>query len=196
MKENGVINENGLGVKEFNDLNMPKYQCHKKVMAFKITDISEEVNRHGEHVRTLLLLGAPNMFLIVSGDYITKHNPEIGGYYVRYQDGYESYSPAGAFEEGYSLIIDEQPKSIKPQGDSAPGESKETIIARMACASINEAVENKSMSLIPAMNHEDEENPNYVYTTYGHLNLTIRKETKASDFFKVGKKYLVYIKEE
>lgn len=25
-----------------------------------------------------------------------------GGYYVRYQDGYESWSPAKAFEEGYT----------------------------------------------------------------------------------------------
>lgn len=25
-----------------------------------------------------------------------------GGYYVRYEDGYESFSPAGAFESGYT----------------------------------------------------------------------------------------------
>lgn len=40
----------------------------------------------------------------VSAAYIGKHNPRPGGYYVRYLDGYESFSPAGAFEAGYSLI--------------------------------------------------------------------------------------------
>lgn len=191
------MNENVAGAKTYDELDLPEYQCHKKVKAFKITKMLE-VRDEDRHVEYILGAGdSVNPFIfVVSHKYVEKHNPEIGGYYVRYQDGYESYSPAGAFEEGYSLIIDEQPKSIKPQGDSAPGESKETIIARMACASITEAMENKSMSLIPAMNHEDEENPNYVYTPYGHLNLTIRKETKASDFFKVGKKYLIYIKED
>ena len=29
---------------------------------------------------------------------------EAGGYYVRYPDGYESWSPAEAFEEGYTLV--------------------------------------------------------------------------------------------
>jgi hypothetical protein len=33
-----------------------------------------------------------------------RSNPQIGGYYVLYEDGYESFSPADAFESGYSLI--------------------------------------------------------------------------------------------
>ena len=36
--------------------------------------------------------------------YMNKHKPEVGGYYLRYEDGYESWSPAKAFEDGYSLI--------------------------------------------------------------------------------------------
>ena len=35
---------------------------------------------------------------------MAKH--EAGGYYVRYPDGYESWSPAEAFEEGYTLVDD------------------------------------------------------------------------------------------
>jgi hypothetical protein len=42
--------------------------------------------------------------ITVSENYIHKHNPQIGGYYVLYEDGYESFSPADAFESGYSLI--------------------------------------------------------------------------------------------
>lgn len=40
----------------------------------------------------------------VSEEYIVKHNPQIGGYYVVYADGYESWSPAAAFEEGYTRV--------------------------------------------------------------------------------------------
>ena len=39
----------------------------------------------------------------VSREYLFKHKPIAGGYYVRYKDGYESFSPALAFEEGYAL---------------------------------------------------------------------------------------------
>jgi hypothetical protein len=34
----------------------------------------------------------------------SKPMPEVGWYYVQYPDGYESFSPAAAFEEGYTLI--------------------------------------------------------------------------------------------
>ena len=34
-------------------------------------------------------------------EFMDKHSPQVGGYYVVYKDGYKSYSPAQAFEEGY-----------------------------------------------------------------------------------------------
>lgn len=40
----------------------------------------------------------------VSEEYIDKHNPQPGGYFVVYDDGYQSFSPAKAFEEGYTPI--------------------------------------------------------------------------------------------
>ena len=40
----------------------------------------------------------------VDHSYIRKHNPQIGGYYVVYEDGYKSFSPAEVFESGYTLI--------------------------------------------------------------------------------------------
>lgn len=36
--------------------------------------------------------------------YIDKHKPSVGGYYVVYADGYTSFSPADAFENGYTRI--------------------------------------------------------------------------------------------
>ena len=99
------MNGNVAGAKTYDELDLPEYQCHKKVKAFKIAKMAE-LRDEGGHVEYILGAGdGVNPFIfVVSHKYVEKHNPEIGGYYVRYQDGYESYSPAGAFEEGYSLI--------------------------------------------------------------------------------------------
>src|SRR3990167_5567722 len=40
--------------------------------------------------------------IAVDHAYIKKHNPQVGGYYVVYMDDYNSYSPAAAFEDGYT----------------------------------------------------------------------------------------------
>lgn len=75
-------------------IELPKYVCHKEVGALKILGISLD----GE-------LGFEGgQFKLMSREWLDKHNPEVGGYYIVYKDGYESFSPAQAFEEGYSLI--------------------------------------------------------------------------------------------
>lgn len=40
----------------------------------------------------------------MSREWMTKHNPVVGGYLVLYDDGYCSFSPAEAFESGYTRI--------------------------------------------------------------------------------------------
>jgi hypothetical protein len=40
----------------------------------------------------------------ITFEYLRKHNPQAGGYYVVYADGYKSWSPAKAFEEGYTRV--------------------------------------------------------------------------------------------
>ena len=35
---------------------------------------------------------------------LEKSAPGVGGYFVRYEDGYESFSPAAAFEGGHTPI--------------------------------------------------------------------------------------------
>lgn len=74
---------------------MPKYKCHKEVYALKIIGIS---------VGGELAFGFPFAPKLMPREWLDKHNPAVGGYYVVYQDGYESYSPAEAFESGYTLI--------------------------------------------------------------------------------------------
>ncbi len=73
---------------------LPKWKWHKVVVAVKI-----EVIR-GEGI----FWGSGRHIFVASRDYFEKHKPEEGGYYVRYEDGYESYSPAEAFEAGYTKI--------------------------------------------------------------------------------------------
>jgi len=101
---------------------LPEYQCHKKVWAFKIFNILERKGEDG-YVYYVLSDGA-SAVIYVSKEYVEKHNPKVGGYYVRYQDGYESYSPAGAFENGYSLITDES------QVSSHASSSQEVTISK------------------------------------------------------------------
>lgn len=79
---------------------MPRYRSHKEVWALKITGISAASTEAG----ALLHVEAPYAPLRVSEAYLTKHTPKVGGYYVRYADGYESWSPAEAFEEGYTRV--------------------------------------------------------------------------------------------
>ena len=110
MNENGIA----IAVTAYNKRIMPEYQYHKKIKAFKITYIGEEKS---ERYTVYILRGEHNMCVMVSSDYIIKHNPEIGGYYVLFNDSYESYSPAKAFEEGYSLI-DGEAKSDTNKADT------------------------------------------------------------------------------
>jgi hypothetical protein len=78
---------------------LPVYQCHKQVRALKIKKM--EPTEHGE----IITPADPNLDpFFVNSAYIKKHVPQAGGYFVLYADGYESFSPAKAFEEGYSLI--------------------------------------------------------------------------------------------
>lgn len=78
---------------------LPLYNCHKKVRALKIESI--EVDDNG----SVIITPEYKSYLPfeVSQAYMEKHVPVSGGYYVVYEDGYESYSPAKAFEEGYTL---------------------------------------------------------------------------------------------
>lgn len=82
---------------------MPLYECHKKVWALKIAHVED--NRDAGADGGLLHINDGHFAPVqVDAAYLAKHNPEAGGYYVVYADGYRSYSPAVAFEAGYTLI--------------------------------------------------------------------------------------------
>ena len=78
-------------------VEMPRYRCHKEVWALKIAGVKIA---NGQATITPDESGfAP---FNVTADYIAKHNPQPGGYYVVYKDGYKSFSPGDAFEQGYT----------------------------------------------------------------------------------------------
>lgn len=77
---------------------MPVYKCHKKVWALKIAGIVGD--QYGGIYFQPAEPGCEKVSM--SPEYVAKHKPEVGGYYVVYEDGYKSFSPADAFEEGYT----------------------------------------------------------------------------------------------
>ena len=82
---------------------MPKYQCHKKVWALKIkTKMPNPETAAGGWFLHFEDEGYAPVFM--NHEWCMKHNPVGGGYYVVYEDGYKSFSPAEAFESGYSRI--------------------------------------------------------------------------------------------
>ena len=85
---------------------LPRYNCHKEVKAFKIEDIQYRMDGDLQMHAVLIPKEKELLPAYVTGEWIAKHTPVPGGYFVCYKDGYESYSPAAPFEEGYSLMED------------------------------------------------------------------------------------------
>lgn len=89
---------------------MPKYKSHKEVWALKIRKIHldhEDARQEGRETDGSATITPEEKGYApfkVDRDYLAKHKPTVGGYYVVYADGYKSFSPAKAFEDGYARI--------------------------------------------------------------------------------------------
>ena len=86
-------------------MTIPKYRSHKVVSAFKIGEVREESLGSGLEFTLVPKQHGIGSGVVVSAAYVAKHDPQVGGYYVLYPDGYESWSPAEAFEQGYTLEV-------------------------------------------------------------------------------------------
>lgn len=84
-----------------NVIELPRYKSHKEVWALKIKE-AKVVDSDGGGV--ISFEDARYADIAVEPEYMNKHEPKAGGYYVVYKGGYKSFSPADAFEEGYSLV--------------------------------------------------------------------------------------------
>jgi hypothetical protein len=107
---------------------MPQYRSHKTVWALKIREVIhaplptiaeleafiKAINPEVYSAGGYIVPGPAGSYIVpeeggfapfvVSVEYMQKHKPQPGGYFVQYQDGYKSFSPAQAFEEGYMQI--------------------------------------------------------------------------------------------
>lgn len=81
---------------------MKKYKCHKIVAAAAIRSIYPYFT---DIERQILILddgAAHNVAYDVSVEWVKAHKVSANGYLVRYDNGYESFSPAAEFEAGYT----------------------------------------------------------------------------------------------
>jgi len=84
---------------------MPKYVCHKEVHALKIKAIDHDNEiSGGPNKATITPEDERFAPFVVDAEYMAKHKPQEGGYYVVYEDGYKSFSPADVFEAGYTIV--------------------------------------------------------------------------------------------
>lgn len=101
------------------DPPMPLYKSHKIVAAFKIGRIDPiRIDGRGCGARITPAEEGYKPFQ-VSEKWLIRHVPETGGYYVAYEDGYRSFSPAQPFLDGYDLIDGQW----EAQRQSAAGET-------------------------------------------------------------------------
>lgn len=84
-------------------MEMPRYRSHKEVWALKIAAI--EINQDGSASIAPADKGyAP---FKASAEWATRFKGSEAvdpGYYVTYADGFASWSPTKAFEEGYTRV--------------------------------------------------------------------------------------------
>lgn len=89
---------------------MPRYRSHKEVWALKIKTVELDIDKANAENRetdgSAIITPEEEGYapFRVDHEYVRKHKPQAGGYYVVYADGYKSWSPAQAFEEGYTRV--------------------------------------------------------------------------------------------
>lgn len=89
---------------------LPRYRCHKCVSAAKITYLLTHTD--GMLDLTVIDDNGNESKIRMSADWNHKHAPDLGGYLVMYDDGYNSYSPASTFEAGYTLLTENEGSDI------------------------------------------------------------------------------------
>lgn len=107
---------------------MPQYKCRKVVGALKI-EFVEHVFEEGDQPTNRIVLSFEDESVPKQEEDISsKPVPDAGWYYVRYEDGYTSFSPAEQFEDGYTLIEPEHEETLLEHL---------TYLHKECCASLN-----------------------------------------------------------
>jgi hypothetical protein len=85
-----------------NARELPVYQCHKKVGALKIAKV--HIDEDGQGVALVFKDARFAVRALTASQLKHKPTPEAGMYFVQYDGGYFSFSPAKEFEDGYTLV--------------------------------------------------------------------------------------------
>jgi len=96
---------------------LPKWETSKVVHAVMIDHIEYGADHQREAtIYPLAELNLPSF--TVPPEYVAKHAPRAGGYYILYEDNYESFAPASAFEP-YAMPFtgDDEPATYDPDED-------------------------------------------------------------------------------
>lgn len=94
---------------------LPQWRCHKVVGAFKIHDFRRSFDTADWRVYPEPGVTHEMPIVRVDDTFFRARTPDnsrplrfpdeyIGGYLVQYEDGYLSWSPAAAFEAGYTRL--------------------------------------------------------------------------------------------
>lgn len=109
---------------------LPRYRCHKVVRAAKIHDVRRanavDAGKALDSVDLVFSSLHPPHHVTVDAGWLDRkvsaaragrdiEDVAVGGYYVVYDDGYTSWSPAKAFEEGYTLLAEDTDTATAPQ---------------------------------------------------------------------------------
>lgn len=116
---------------------LPRWKCHKEVMGFKIALVEKVPDPEILGFKVYLTDQDRKYNVLVTGEYLKRHSRDregatlVGGYYVRYEDGYESWSPAKAFEDGYSPMgqVDPAAPGIAEITQESSDQSSAAVIA-------------------------------------------------------------------
>lgn len=132
---------------------LPAYKSHKTVWALKIASIEQTPADEPAAVAggTWRLIPEDKSYgpITVPHSYVLKHNPQPGGYYVVYADGYASFSPEQAFEEGYLAIGNDAPKVAPMLRDGSPADPEKFGVVTIDSA-IKEAGADRYPRITPA----------------------------------------------
>ena len=92
------------------ECEMPKYKCHKEIWALQIKSIEydrdQAIDENRDTDGSAMITPAEDGYapFRVDHNYVRKHEPYVGGFYVVYKDGYKSFSPEDAIRDGYTWI--------------------------------------------------------------------------------------------
>jgi hypothetical protein len=89
------------GAKSLFSKGLAEYRSHKIVIAAPVAMVRQM--KDGPDTKYIVVF-ENGSHIEVSEAYVKRCNPNADGYYVRYDDGHESWSPRKAFEKGYTFI--------------------------------------------------------------------------------------------